>query len=77
MGSIQGGTHLHLGIGPARNLDNHVEHSLLLIGIEGNVVKRRQRCAIFFNVHAVLKSVGSTDFACRVDCGSLGMVSLF
>jgi len=31
--------YLHLGIGPSWNLDDHVQDSLLLIGIQGDVVK--------------------------------------
>jgi len=31
----------HLGIGPSRNLDDHVEDAILLISVERNVMERR------------------------------------
>lgn len=37
-GSQLRGTHLHLGVGPAGNLDDHVEDGLLLVGVERDVV---------------------------------------
>ena len=51
-------THLHLSIGPARNLNNHVENGLLLVGIQGDIMEWRNRDAIFLNEDAVLESVG-------------------
>lgn len=33
--------HLHFGIGPARNFDDHVEDSIALVSEERNVVERR------------------------------------
>lgn len=51
-------THLELGIGPAGNLNNHVEDSLLLVGIERDIVEGRDGDAILLDVDAVLQSVG-------------------
>jgi hypothetical protein len=34
-------TCLELGVGPAGNLNNHVDDALLLVGKEGNVVEGR------------------------------------
>jgi hypothetical protein len=41
---------LKLCIGPARNLNNHVQDGLLLIGIERNVVEGRDGDAILLNI---------------------------
>ena len=54
-------TYLLLGIGPARDLNNHVQDGLLLVGIEGNVVEGRDGLAILLNVDAVLQGVRSSD----------------
>lgn len=56
-------TYLHLGIGPSRNLDDHVQDGLLFIGIQGDVVKWGNRDSILFKVDAVLQSVRSSDLA--------------
>lgn len=56
-------SHLLLGIGPARNLHNHVQHGLLLIGVKWDVVEWRDGDAILLNVDAVLEGVWSTDLA--------------
>ena len=53
--------HLHLGISPPRDLNYHVQHSLLVIGIKGNVVERRKHDSILLNVDTVLQGVGSTN----------------
>ena len=58
-----GGTNLCLGIGPARDLDDHVHDSLLLIGVERNVVEWRDWDTIFLDVDAVLKGVRGSDGA--------------
>lgn len=68
----QGSTHLLLGVGPAGDLDNHVQDGLLLIGIERNVVEGRDRDAILLDEDAVVKGVGSADVAggvLRSHCG--------
>lgn len=49
--------HLKLAVGPSRNLDNHVQDGLLLVGIERNVVEGRHGDAILLDVDAVLQSV--------------------
>ena len=69
---VGGGTHLHLRIGPARHLDDHVEDGLLLVGIERDVVEGRDGDAIFLNEDAVLERVGGTDPARRVLARGLG-----
>jgi hypothetical protein len=58
-----GQTHLHLSIGPSRNLDNHVEDGALLVGIERDVMERAQRLSILFNEDAMLQCIGSTNLA--------------
>jgi hypothetical protein len=66
-------THLHLRIGPAGHLNYHVEDRLLLIGIERDVVERRDGLAILLDVDAVLERVRGANSACRVlgsHCGS-------
>lgn len=62
-------SHLLLGIGPARNLNNHVEDGLLLIGKERNVVEWRDGFAIFLEVDAVLEGMRGGDSAHRVRGG--------
>lgn len=54
---------LQLGIGPARNLDNHVQDCLILVGIERDVVERRDGDAILLDVDAVLQGIGSRDLS--------------
>lgn len=56
-------TYLKLAIGPAGNLNNHVEDGLLLVGIEGNVVEGRDGDAILLNVDSVLERVGGRNLA--------------
>lgn len=57
------GTHLHLRIGPAGHLDDHVEDRLLLVGVEGNVVPWRDELAVFLDEDAVLERVRRSDLA--------------
>ena len=45
---------LHLGVGPAGDLNNHVEDPVVLVGEEGDVVEGRDDLAILLDVHAVL-----------------------
>jgi hypothetical protein len=47
-------THLHLGIGPAGDLDDHVEDTVALVGEEGDVVERRDDGAALLEVDTVL-----------------------
>lgn len=58
-----GSTYLKLAIGPARNLNNHVEDGLLLVGIEGNIMEGRDGNAILLNVNSVLERVGGANLA--------------
>jgi hypothetical protein len=44
---------LHLGVGPARDFDDHVEDTLALVGEEGDVMEGRDGGAICFDVDAV------------------------
>jgi hypothetical protein len=59
-------THLHLGVGPAGHLNNHVEDRLLLVGIQGNVVPWRDELSVLLNEDAVLERVGRANLAGRV-----------
>ena len=45
---------LHLGVGPTRNLDDHVEDVLVDIGEEGDVVEGRDDAAVLLDEHTVL-----------------------
>ena len=56
-------TDLELGIGPARNLDNHVQDGLLRVGVQGNIVEGRDGHAILLDVDAVLQRVRSANLA--------------
>ena len=47
-------THFQLSIGPSWDLNYHVQDSLLLIGIERNVVEGRDRSAILLDVATVV-----------------------
>jgi hypothetical protein len=61
-----GGTHLHLRIAPAGDLDDHVENRLLLVGIQRDVVPCRDGLAVLLNEDAVLERVRRSDLADRV-----------
>ena len=50
---------LHLGVGPTRDLDNHVEDPIVLVGKEGYVVEGRDDGAVLLDVHAMLCSARS------------------
>lgn len=52
-----------LGVGPSWNLHNHVENGLLLVGIQWDVMERRNNLSIFLNEDLVVQSVGGTDLA--------------
>lgn len=56
-------THLHLCVGPAGHLNNHVEDRLLLVGIQRDVVPWRDELAVLLNEDAVLERVGRADSA--------------
>lgn len=59
-------SYLLLGVGPAGDLNDHVQDGLLLIGVERNVVEGRDGDAILLNEHTVLESVWGTNLADRV-----------
>ena len=65
-------TYLLLGVGPAGDLDDHVQNGLLLVGVERDIVERRDGHAILLDVDAVLESVRSTDFAGGEDARGVG-----
>ena len=52
-----------LGVGPSRDLDDHVQDGLLGVGIGGDVVEGRDGDAILLDVDTVLQGVGSADLA--------------
>jgi len=52
---------LELGVGPAGDLDDHVENAIALVGKERNVVERRDDGSVVFRVYAMVEGVGSTD----------------
>jgi hypothetical protein len=54
-------SYLHLSISPARHLNDHVEDSLLWVGIKRDIVEWRDRFAILFNEDTVLQGVGRTN----------------
>lgn len=66
--------YLLLGVGPARNLNDHIQNVLLLIGIQRNIVERRDRDAILLDVHTVLESVGGADFANGIRHGGVDRI---
>lgn len=55
--------HLHLGVGPSWDLNDHVHDGLLLVGVERDIVERRDWLAILLDVDAVLQGVWGTDLA--------------
>jgi hypothetical protein len=65
-GGQLGGTHLHLRIGPAGHLDDHVEDRLLLIGKQRDVVPWRDELAVLLDEDAVLERIGRANCACGV-----------
>ncbi|KAI3488210.1 hypothetical protein L1887_47749 [Cichorium endivia] len=62
---------LHLGVGPARDLDNHVEHRLALVGEQRHIVERRRGQAGLgvLEEDAVVERVGRTHGARLVVLG--------
>ena len=66
-------THLLLGIGPARDLNDHVQHGLLLVRIERDVVEGRDGRVVTSNIDAVLEGVRRADLAGAVDARGLGL----
>jgi hypothetical protein len=65
---------LKLSIGPSRNLDNHVQDVLLLVGVERNIVEGGDGLAILLDVNTVLEGVGSRNLADGVVGGHVGLL---
>ena len=67
-------THLLLGVGPSWDLNDHVQDSLLLIGVEWDIVERGDWLAVALDEDAVLQGVWGADLADGIlrshDCGS-------
>lgn len=70
------GMYLHLGIGPPRDLHDHVQYGLLFICIEWNVVERRNNHSVFLDVDAVFGSIGSAVLSDGVLAWGVGIVAL-
>ena len=51
----------HLGVGPAGDLNNHVEDTVVLVCEEGNVMKGRDDGAILLDVDAVFYHADQSD----------------
>ena len=66
-------TYLLLRVGPSRDLDDHVQDRLLLVGIQRDVVEGRDRDAILLDVNAVLERVRRADLAGREDGRGLAL----
>lgn len=54
---------LQLGVSPSWDLDDHVEDGLFLVGIQWDVVERRDDLTILLDEDLVVQSVGSTNLA--------------
>ena len=63
--------YLLLSVGPARDLNNHVQDALLLIVVERDIVERRDGDAILLVVDTVLQRVGLANLADGVGHGVL------
>lgn len=57
---------LKLAIGPSWDLNDHVQDSLLLVGVQWDIVERRDWLSILLDVNTVLQGVWSTNLADRV-----------
>ena len=68
-------TYFKLAIGPSRNLNNHVQDGLLLIGIQRNIVEGRNRYSIFFNIDTVIQCICRSSLSHRVGCRGFGVVT--
>lgn len=55
--------YLLLSVGPAGDLNDHVQDLLLLVGVEGDIVEGRDGDAILLNVNTVLQRVRLSDLA--------------
>lgn len=54
---------LQLGVGPAGNLNHHVQDGLLRVGVQRDIVEGGDGNAILLDVHPVLEGVGRGDLA--------------
>jgi len=50
-----------LGVGPTRDLNNHVEDTIVLVVKERNVVEGGKDGTVLFRIYAMFEGVGSTD----------------
>jgi len=57
---------LHLGVCPSRDLDDHVAESLLLIGVERDIVERGDGGTVLLDEDTVIEGVGLPNFPYRV-----------
>ena len=48
---------LHLCIGPARDLDDHVENAIMLISKERNVMEGREDCVALLDIHPMICTI--------------------
>lgn len=64
-----GQLYLLLGIGPAGDLNDHVQDGLLSIGVEGDVVEGRDGLAILLDIDTVLQRVRLGNLANGVGHG--------
>lgn len=65
-------TCLHLAIGPPRDLNDHVQDGLLLVGVQGDIMERGDGHAILLDIDAVLKSVWAGDLSGLVGRSHVG-----
>ena len=68
-------SYLHLSIGPSGDFHNHVQDRLLFVGIERNIVERRDGHSIFFDKDTVFEGVGRSDLPYRVASRGIGVVT--
>lgn len=62
-GSRHPKSHLKFGIGPSWDLNDHVQHRLLFVGIQRHIVERRDGKAIFLDESTELQGIGSPNLA--------------
>jgi hypothetical protein len=60
---------LHLRVSPARNLYDHVEDSIALVGKEGNIVEGRDNLAVLFDEDTVIWGRIKTRFKTKITLG--------
>ena len=67
---------LELAVGPAGDLDDHVEDGAVLVGKEGHVVERRDDLAVLLEEGAVLERVERADLACKCRSCQSGVLTV-